>query len=137
MKLKGEDIKRLIPQRLPFVMVDEFEQSDSQQAVTALTVREGNYFLLPDGSLAESGLIEHMAQSCSALAGSKSEREAAPIGMIVEIKHFTCQRRPLSGDKIETCVQFGLTFGQMTLAHCTSTIDGETIAEIDLKIFME
>ena len=137
MKLKGKDIKRLLPQRFPFLMVDEFEQCDDQQAVTALIVRDGNYFMLADETLAETGLIEHMAQSCSALAGSKSKGDSAPVGMIVEVKHFHCNRRPQAGDKIETRAQFGLSFGQMTLAHCASTIDGETIAETDLKIFVE
>jgi len=137
MRLSGEDIKRLIPQRFPFMMVDEFEQCDDQQAVTALTVRDGNYFLLPDGTMAETGVIEHMAQSCSALAGSRSKDDTAPVGMIVEIKHFYCNRRPKAGDKLATSVQFGLSFGQMTLAHCITTIAGETIAETDLKIFVE
>jgi predicted hotdog family 3-hydroxylacyl-ACP dehydratase len=137
MTLKGKDLERLIPQRFPFVMVDEFEQCDDQQAVTRLNVRSGNYFLLPDGTMTETGLIEHMAQSCSALAGSRSKGDAAPIGMIVEVKHFHCTRRPQSSEQIETRVVFGLTFGQMTLAHCTSCIGGETIAETDLKIFVE
>ena len=45
-------------------MVDELEQRDDNTAVTALTIRKGNYFLLPDGTLAETGVIEHVAQSC-------------------------------------------------------------------------
>jgi len=134
--LKGKDIERLVPQRFPFLMVDEFEQRDDRQAVTALTVRDGNYFMLPDGTMAETGLIEHMAQSCSALAGSKSRDGAAPIGMIAEIKHFVCHRRPDAGEKLTTSVNFGFTFGSMTLARCTCTIGDETIAETDLKIFV-
>jgi len=68
MIIKGDDIKRLIPQRDPFMMVDEFEQQDENTAMTALTVGRGNYFLLPDGMISPTGLIEHIAQSCSALA---------------------------------------------------------------------
>jgi len=137
MTLKGKEIERLIPQRFPFVMVDVFEQCDDQKAVTRLDVRHGNFFLMPDGTLSESGIIEHMAQSCSALAGCRSKGNAAPIGMIVEIKHFQCRRRPACGDKVETMVEFGFSFGQMTLAHCSSAVEGETIAETDLKIFVE
>lgn len=137
MTLKGKDIERLIPQRYPFVMVDVFEQCDDLRAVAQLNVRNGNFFLLPDGALSESGIIEHMAQSCSALAGSRSNGNAAPIGMIVEIKHFHCQRRPECGENIETMIEFGFSFGQMTLAHCSSAVEGETIAETDLKIFVE
>ncbi len=137
MILKGKDLERLLPQRWPFVMVDEFEQQGDHEAATALTVHEGNYFLLPDKTMAETGLIEHMAQSCSALAGSLSQGSSAPIGMIVEVKNFYCKRRPTIGDKIETKATFGLTFGPMTLAHCTASIGGETISETDLKIYVE
>ena len=66
--IKGEDIKRLIPQREPFIMVDEFEEYDDNSAGTVLNVCPDNYFILPDGTMAETGLIEHLAQSCSALA---------------------------------------------------------------------
>lgn len=137
MRLKGKAIEQLIPQRKPFIMVDEFEQCDDQQAVTALIVHSDNYFTLHDGTLAETGVIEHIAQSCSALAGAKAQGDKPPVGMIVEIKHFSCQRRPIVGDRIETTVSFGFSFGNMTLAHGISTVDGENIAEIDLKIFIQ
>jgi len=130
MHIQGEDIKRLIPQRAPFMMVDEFESGDDSHAVTRLTIAKDNYFMLTDGTMATTGLIEHMAQSCSALAGSRSDGGAAPVGMIAEVKHFLCSRRPEAEETLQT-------FGQMTLAHCTCTSKGETIAEVDLKIFMQ
>jgi predicted hotdog family 3-hydroxylacyl-ACP dehydratase len=136
MRISGEDIKRLIPQRYPFMMVDEFEQRDDSSAVTGLTIRQDNYFITYDGCMAETGLIEHIAQSCSALAGAKSDSEA-PIGMIVEVKNFLCQRRPQVGEHLETTVVFGFSFGQMTLAHGVTTIGAEKIAEVDLKIFVQ
>ena len=129
MILKGDDIKRLIPQRDPFMMVDEFEQQDENTARTALTVSRGIYFMLPDGMISPTGLIEHIAQSCSALAASKVNSDTAPIGMIVEVKNFCCHRRPQ--------VKFGFSFGNMTLAHGVSTIGEETVAEVDLKIYMQ
>lgn len=136
-KIVGEDIKRLIPQRNPFIMVDEFEQRDADSAVTALTVASSNYFITYDGCMAETGLIEHIAQSCSALAGSRSKGETPSVGMIAEVKNFVCQRRPKVGERLDTTVTFRLSFGQMTLAHGVTTIQGETIAEVDLKIFMQ
>ena len=137
MRYIGDDIKRLIPQRYPFMMVDEFEQRDDSSAVTSLTVRKDNYFITYDGAMAETGLIEHIAQSCSALAGAISKNELAPIGMIVEVKNFQCQRRPQIGERLDTTVTFGLSFGQMKLAHGATTIQGEGIAEVDLKIFVQ
>lgn len=137
MRLRGDDIKRLIPQRRPFMMVDEFEQCNDRQAVTALTVSHNNYFIICDGSMAETGLIEHIAQSCSALAGAKAKGDNPPVGMIVEVKNFCCQRRPAVGERLETTVTFGVSFGNMTLAHGTTTVGGQQIAEVDLKIFVQ
>lgn len=138
MIIKGDDIKRLIPQRHPFMMVDEFEQQSETSAVSALTVGRGNYFLLPDGMISPTGVIEHIAQSCSALAASlKAEGDVAPVGMIVEVKNFCCHRRPQLSEKIQTEVTFGFSFGNMTLAHGVSAVGEETIAEVDLKIFMQ
>ncbi len=137
MHYQGEDIKRLIPQRYPFMMVDDFESADNTHAVCRLTIVKDNYFLLPDGTMAESGLIEHMAQSCSALAGSLGDAQSAPIGIIAEVKKFYCTRRPRIDETLETAVAFNFTFGQMTLAHCICSVGGDTLAEVDLKIYMQ
>ena len=134
---KGEDIKQLIPQRFPFMMVEEFEngkhhdkghEEDENSATTRLTVGTANYFLLPNGEMAETGIIEHLAQSCSALAGYKACQSGAttpPVGMIAEVKHFTCHRRPKVEELIESSVSFGFSFGSMTLAQGVSYIDDE------------
>ena len=57
----GDDILRLIPQRAPFIMVNTVEQRDENSAATTLAVEADNYFILPDGTMAESGIIEHIA----------------------------------------------------------------------------
>ena len=146
---KGDDIKQLIPQRHPFMMVEEFEagkhrdkgdEKDENSATTSLTVGNANYFLLPDREMAETGIIEHLAQSCSALAGYKALQSGAtvpPVGMIAEVKHFTCHRRPKLEEQIESSVSFGFSFGNMTLAQGVSYIGNELVAEIELKIFMQ
>ena len=138
--IKGKDIKRLIPQREPFIMVDGFEQRNSNSAVTTLSVCHNNYFILPDDTMAETGLIEHLAQSCSALAGCQAMSQALerpPVGLIGEVKHFECHRRPQIGERIKSTVTFGFTFGNTTLATGQSFVDEEPIADIQLKIFMQ
>lgn len=137
MRVSGKDIEQLIPQRYPFMMVDEFEKRDDNTAVTTLTVRKDNYFITYDGCMAETGLIEHIAQSCSALAGANSTSDKPPVGMIAEVKKFVCRRRPSVDELLETTVTFGFSFGQMTLAHGVTIIGGENIAEVDFKIFVQ
>ena len=140
MKLKGEDIKRLIPQREPFIMVDEIEATDGTHAVSALDVSSDNYFMLPDGTISETGVIEHIAQSCSALMGCLAlDQHLAnpPVGLIGEVKHFECQRRPQAGEKVRTTIEFVFTFGNVTIATGESRVDDEPIAKAQLKIFMQ
>ena len=121
-------------------MVDEIEASDGTHAVTALTVLKENYFMLPDGTMSETGVIEHIAQSCSALMGCQAlEQQTAnpPVGLIGEVKRFECQRRPCAGEKIETSIEFGFVFGNVTIATGESHVGEELIAKAQLKIFMQ
>ena len=38
------------------MMVDEIEATDDTHAVSALTVRSDNYFMLPDSTISETGV---------------------------------------------------------------------------------
>ena len=121
-------------------MVDGFEEGDDNSAVTTLSVCPDNYFLLPDSTMAETGLIEHIAQSCSALAGSQAlspESSAPPVGIIGEVKHFACHRRPRLGERLDTVVSFDMTFGNVTLATGHTSVGDDPVAEVKLKIFMQ
>ena len=128
-------------------MVDGFEEGDAGSAATTLNVCADNYFMLPDGTMSETGLIEHLAQSCSALAGAQALKQASPsgegmesrppVGLIGEVKHFKCHRRPHAGELVRSTVTFGLTFGNVTLATGQACVDEEPIADIQLKIFMQ
>ena len=149
MKYVGKDIEQLIPQRKPFVMVDAFEAGEAPttagsltgaSCATSLSVRTDNYFMLPGGEMSASGLIEHIAQSASALAGHVAIQQGAvnpPVGMIAEVKHFVCQRCPRAGELVSTTITMGFSFGSMTLCHGTSCIGDDTICEVDLKIFIK
>ena len=82
----GEDIKKLIPQRPPIMMVDTFWEATDTDARTGLTIQHDNYFV-QNGKFREPGLIEHIAQSASAFAGYGyfKQGKPAPIGYIGEI----------------------------------------------------
>ena len=67
--IRGKELLRLIPQRKPFVMIDSLGVLSPTSATSTLLVRPSNYFLLPDSTLSETALVEHVAQTCSALMG--------------------------------------------------------------------
>ena len=122
------------------MMVDGFEATDDASATTTLCVARDCYFVACGCEMSESGIIEHQAQSVSALAGYAAMCKGStspPVGIIGEVKHFECLRRPRVGERMVTTVQMGMTFGNVTMAKCETSIDGETIAKINLKVFMQ
>lgn len=137
--MKNEDIKRLIPQRNPILMVDKLLEADDGRAKTCLTVHTDNYFIGEDGKLEETGLIEHIAQSASAFAGYmviKKGSTQPPVGYIGEIKKFCCYHRPQVGDELFTTITIGAEVGGVTSINGESCVCGKVVAETQMKIYI-
>ena len=125
------DIKSLIPQREPILLVDALVGVEGDMARTQLTVRRDNSFVGDDGLLAEPGLIEHIAQSASAFAGFK-----ARVGYIGEVKKFRCFRCPRVGEELQTTVTFGPEVGGVSLLTGETCVGEETLACTQMKIYV-
>lgn len=133
------DIRELIPQRPPILLVDGLESVEGDSAVSTLTVRADNCFTDEDGLLAEAGVVEHIAQSASALAGLKAVAAGAtepPVGYIGEVKKFSLHRLPRVGEVLRTTVSFGTEVAGVTLLSAETCIGEETIASTQMKISM-
>lgn len=139
MLYQGEDIKKLIPQRDPIMMVDKFFAVEGETAETGLTVTERNFFIEEDGLMAEPGLIEHIAQSASAFAGHKALMAGlpTPIGYIGEVKKFHCYQRPGVGAELHTFVTMGAEVNGVTLLTGETFVDDTKVADTQMKIFVE
>lgn len=132
-----ENIKSLIPQREPIMMVDSLDRVEGDTCVTSLTVRADNYFIDDDGLVAEPGLVEHIAQSASAFAGKRALEAGAtkpPVGYIGEIKHFYCYHRPAIGERLTTTISMGPTVGEVTIIRGETISGNEKIADTQMKI---
>jgi len=133
-------IERLIPQRSPILMVDELLEATDEEAVCQLTLRADNFFMQPDGTLAEVGVIEHIAQSASALAGYKAVMAGAarpPVGYIGEVKNFRLYQIPVLGNVLQTTVTMGPTVQGITIVRGTTRTESQLVADIQLKIFVK
>lgn len=138
--MKYEEIKDLIPQRDPIIMVDKLIEVDGDVAVTGLTVRADNYFIDEDGLLAEPGLIEHIAQSASAFAGYRAIRAGAatpPVGYIGEVKKFHCYCRPQPGDELRTTITMGAEMAGVTIITGETRLLDDIVADTQMKIFIK
>ena len=134
------NIKQLIPQRSPIMMVDELLCVNGDEAQCSLTVREDNFFLEADGLIAEVGIIEHIAQSASAFAGYRAIDAGAtepPVGYIGEVKNFHLSQRPAVGDVLITTITMGPTVDGVTIisGECKRE-DGEAVADTRMKIYV-
>ena len=134
------NIKQLIPQRSPIMMVDELLCVNGDEAQCRLTVREDNFFLDSDGLIAEVGIIEHIAQSASAFAGYRAIDAGAtepPVGYIGEVKNFHLSQRPAVGDVLITTITMGPTVDGVTIisGECKRE-DGEAVADTRMKIYV-
>ena len=137
MLYQGEDIKKLIPQRDPIIMVDALVSAEGDVCRTELGVRESNFFIEDDQLMSEPGLIEHIAQSASAFAGYRCvvKGEPAPVGYIGEVKKFHCYRRPAIGDVLSTTITMGAEVNGITIITGETTVNGEVVADTQMKIF--
>lgn len=131
-----QEIINLIPQKEPFVFVDTLYEYTQLTGVTGFTVPEDNV-LLEEGRLAESGLIEHMAQSMSlhrGYQGSLSGQTKPKTGFIGVIKTVEILSKPKVGEKLKTYVEILHEIMNVTSVSArTENEMGEIIALSEMK----
>lgn len=132
-------IKELIPQREPFLMVDELLDVAEGSGTSTFEVTKDNV-LTSEGMLSEAGIIENMAQTAAAVAGYHHLKEGAlcpPLGMIGELRDFVLHSYPKVGDCLRTIVSKGITACGISVVRATTYVDDSVVAESTLKIFIE
>ncbi|WP_299887289.1 hypothetical protein [uncultured Lacinutrix sp.] len=98
-----QDISSLIPQKVPFVMVDTLLEFSSENIKSSFTIKETNLFVEKDTFL-EPGLIENMAQTVALHTGYDFflKGEQAPTGYIGSIKKAEVFKLPKCNEVIKT-----------------------------------
>lgn len=131
-------ITEFIPQRAPFVMIDEILQADETVSKTQFEIRAGHLFV-ENGLFTESGLIENMAQTAAAGTGYKMHQEGkpAPVGYIGALKNLNIVTLPEVGDVITTEVSFLTQVMNVHIVQGRVYSKGAEIANCELKIFLQ
>lgn len=140
MSLMEIKIEQLIPQRAPILNIDSILHIAGNTATTQLFINNDNFFLDEEGFFSESGIMEHIAQSASAIAGYQALAKGAtvpPIGYIGEIKNFKVYNHPRVGDLLTTTITIGPEVEHITLIEGAVKIHSEICAETKMKIFIE
>ena len=133
----------LIPQRPPFVMVDDLEIISPEHCRTTLLIKEGN-LLCDETIFGESGVLEHIAQSAAAFIGDKSLREEGRIwpGYIGEIKNFNFLDSAKTGDVLTTEIRISTIFGDVTAIEAHTSVSSgadnyRPVASCGMKLFVD
>ena len=128
----------VIPQRSPFVMVDQLMFCDTNRSCTTLTVREENVLFF-DGELSEAGLAENIAQTAAAGVGYVALQSGEPVlaGYIGAIKNLEIFALPKAGDILETEVINEKKIFDVSVITGTVKCKGALLAKCEMKIFIE
>jgi predicted hotdog family 3-hydroxylacyl-ACP dehydratase len=132
-----ENITTLIPQRPPFVMVDQLMHSDDTSSRTNLVVTAGNIFV-ENGVFTEPGMLENIAQTAAARAGYSFLQHDIPVqvGYIGAVKNFEVFALPQVNETIETEVVIVNQIFDVTVVTGTIKCGGRLMAQCEMKIFI-
>jgi len=134
--MRNIDIKTLLPQQHPFILVDRITEFDMVVAKTEFVVPD-NFIFVRNGKLTEPGIIENIAQTCAARMGYRNSmvsNTGISLGFIGSIKNLVLHRLPFSGEMLETIVEVQSEVLNMLLVKATVTAGGTLIAECEMKI---
>ncbi|GHS85797.1 hypothetical protein FACS1894201_05920 [Bacteroidia bacterium] len=130
------DILEILPQRLPFVMVDKLLHFDFEATRTSYAVKADNIFC-NDERFTESGLIENIAQTCAARIGYINKyimKNTIKLGYIGAIRNLEIVRLPKIGELLVTQITTIEEVFKMTLINATIKVGEEVIVACEMKI---
>lgn len=132
-----DKVINLIPQKSPFVMVDELLNYSENKLRSRFTIQSANLFFYKNFFI-ESGIIENMAQSVALHTGYQFflRNEIAPTGYIASINKVEICRLPSLGEVLETEINILQEFLGVTLVDTEIFIEGELIAKGQMKTIL-
>jgi predicted hotdog family 3-hydroxylacyl-ACP dehydratase len=130
------DIRALLPQQPPFVLVDKLLYCDEVITKTEFRILPDQIFT-ENRIFTESGLIENIAQTCAARMGyihRMLKNESVKTGFIGAIRNFNLFSLPKENSLIQTQIEVKSEVFNITLVDAKVTCNNELIAECEMKI---
>jgi predicted hotdog family 3-hydroxylacyl-ACP dehydratase len=126
-----------IPQRPPFVMVDEIIDSCAKITHSNFFINGDNIFV-ENGYLKEPGLVENIAQTAAAGAGYNARLQNKPVlvGYIGAIKNLEIFFFPKALDKLITEITIENQIFDVTLISGKIICNDKVVALCEMKIFI-
>ncbi|POY36540.1 3-hydroxyacyl-ACP dehydratase [Solitalea longa] len=129
------DIISLIPQRAPFVMVDELLLTDEKCSRTKFSINAENLFV-ENGKFTEPGLVENIAQTAAARVGyiANQLQQAVPVGFIGAVKNLEVFSLPNVNETIETEIAIENEVFNVTVISGKVWCNDALLAQCEMKI---
>ncbi len=133
-----DSIEHLIPQKQPFVFINNILEEDEATITTQFTIPESGP-LVKNSLASEALFLENIAQSAAAKAGISfsKKHEAIPIGYIGGVKKFEVFDVANAGDLITTTVTFVNEVLNASIVEGKIYLKDQLIAQCELKIFIQ
>ena len=134
MLVDKNNIAEYLPQRPPFVMIDQLLEAENNRYVSEFWVSPDNLFV-EKGELREFGLIENMAQTGAAgIRYSGAHATMLSDGFIGAISKLQLYDLPKVGDCIRSVVTTLHTFDNLYLLKCECFAQDKKLLECEMKL---
>jgi predicted hotdog family 3-hydroxylacyl-ACP dehydratase len=130
------DVKTIIPQQTPFVMIDRLVHFDTVFTRTEFEIQPDNMFV-EEGKFLEAGLIENIAQTCAARLGYINTvllKDGVHLGFIGAMKSLIINKLPEVQSKLDTTIEVVNEVFNITLVHATIRCNDEVLVTCEMKI---
>lgn len=134
------NIQNYLPHRNPMLMVDKVLEISQDKAETKFLIKKEN-ILVGENKFSEAGLIENIAQTCSAIVGQNFfEDESSKvklIGFITNIKKINIHQLPKVGDEIITKAKLVSQYENICNIACETFLGETLLIEAEINLFIK
>ncbi|RDY23527.1 3-hydroxyacyl-[acyl-carrier-protein] dehydratase FabZ [Romboutsia maritimum] len=131
--LEVENIKKILPHRYPFLMIDRIEEvieGKSAKGYKNVTINE-NFFNghFPEYPVMPGVLILEALAQMGAIAILSMEEYKGKIGFLVGADKVRWKKQVTPGDKLELYVEIVKMRGNIGVGRGSATVDGKLVCE--------
>ncbi len=134
--LNKEEIKKIIPQREPFLMIDEVETyTPKESAIAYKHVREDEWYFkghFPGNPIMPGVLIAESLAQTGAIAILGSEEYKGKNALFGGIDKMKFKRQVVPGDTLKLEVKIIKQKGPIGIGEAIATVDGKVAARGEL-----
>ncbi|WP_370900593.1 ABC transporter permease [Chryseobacterium gossypii] len=134
------NIHNYLPHREPMLMADYILELTKDRVITSFDILEDNIFV-HNNEFVEAGLIENLAQTCSAILGQSffedPDTDTRVIGFITNIKKIEIFSLPEVGAKIISKASLISQFENICNIFCETFHNDTLLIRAEINLFIQ